>query len=133
MPDERALIVRDGLLFKGPGEEIYILEGNKKRWISSLTAFELNNFSWDQVHEVDQEFVDQFPDGPDFHVLIRCTAQPHIYLLEGDEKRWIENPQAFEKAGFNWDEVQYIRCPKLKNSYPDGIPIPPDAGDPPEW
>lgn len=127
MPDERALVVRDGLLFKGAGDEIYILENNQKRWISSLTAFEVSGFRWDQVHEVDQEFVDQFSSGPDFHVLIRCDAQPHIYLLEGTQKRWIENPVEFERAGFKWEDVRYIDCWRLKNSYEDGVPIPEDA------
>lgn len=134
MPDERALIVRNGLVFKGPGDDIYVLEDNHKRWISSLAAFELHYFEWEMVHEVDQEFVDQFPDGKPIHVLIRCDAQPHIYLLEEGKKRWIENPREFEKAGFVWEEVKYVSsCYKLKNDYPDGIPIPADAGDPPTW
>ena len=133
MPDEQALIVRDGLLFTGPGDEVYILEGNQKRWISSLTAFELHGFRWEQVHEVNQEFVDQFEDGADFHVIIRCDRQPHIYLLEQGQKRWIENPTEFERAGLKWEDVRYISCFDLKNKYPDGVPIPPDAGDPPTW
>lgn len=133
MPDEQALIVRDGLLFTGPGDEVYVLEGNQKRWITSLTAFELHGFRWEQVHEVDQAFVDQFEDGADFHVIIRCDRQPHIYLLEQGEKRWIENPTEFERAGLKWEDVRYVSCFKLKNDYPDGVPIPPDAGDPPTW
>ena len=135
MPDERALVVRDGLLFKGPGDEIYVLEDNQKRWISSLTAFEVSGFRWDQVHEVDQDFVDQFENGPDFHVIIRCERQPHIYLLEGDVKRWIQNPAAFENAGFKWEDVRYISCSQLKNSYPDGESIPPGADEDriPSW
>ncbi|MFK7803883.1 MAG: hypothetical protein AB8G95_19780 [Anaerolineae bacterium] len=133
MPDEQALIVRDGLIFTGPGDEIYILENNQKRWISSLTAFELSGFSWSQVREVEQTFVDQFEDGPNFNVIIRCDSQPHIYMLEGNEKRWIENPTEFEKAGLKWDDVRYISCFDLKNKYPDGTPIPADAGEPPTW
>ncbi len=134
MPDERALIVRNGLLFTGPGDEIYILEDNKKRWVSSLDAFELYHFQWEQVHEVDQEFVDQFPDGPNLHVLIRCHHQPHIYLLDAGVKRWIENPTEFERAGYVWEEVRYVdSCRSLRDDYPDGVPIPADAGDPPTW
>ena len=133
MPDEKALVVRDGLLFTGPGDEVYILDNNRKRWISSLTAFELHGFRWEQVHEVDQAFIDQFEDGPHFHVIIRCEQQPHIYLLEGREKRWIENPAEFERAGLKWEDVRYISCFKLKNDFPDGVPIPQNAGDPPTW
>jgi hypothetical protein len=133
MPDEQALIVRDGLVFTGPGDEVYVLENNQKRWISSLTSFELNGFHWDQVHEVDQGFIDQFASGPDYHAVIRCGSQPHIYILEGNEKRWIKNPTEFERAGLEWDDVRYISCHDLKNKYPDGVPIPPDAGDPPQW
>ena len=132
MPDEQALIVRDGLVFKGPGDKIYVLEDNQKRWISSLTSFEENGYYWSQVKEVDQAFVNQFDDGPALHALIKCNTQPHIYQLEEDKKRWIENPREFEKAGFKWEEVRTINCSRLKR-IPDGIPIPPDAGDPPSW
>jgi len=38
MPDTAALVIRDGLVVKGSGPEIYALEDNRLRWISSLEA-----------------------------------------------------------------------------------------------
>ena len=40
LPDAAALVIRDGLLLKGPGPEVYVLEDDNLRWISSLEAFE---------------------------------------------------------------------------------------------
>ena len=40
MPDSASLIIRDGLILKASGPEIYKVEDGKLRWISSLDAFQ---------------------------------------------------------------------------------------------
>lgn len=131
LPDSKALIVRDGLVFKGPGPEIYVLENNRKRWISSLEAFKYNGFTWEQVRTVDQKFVERFPDGPPLHVLLKCAGSPHIYRIEAEKKRWIKDIATFKVEGHVWEDVRFISCPELRR-IPDGVPIPPDAGEPPQ-
>lgn len=130
MPDEQALVVRDGLVFKGSGDEIYVLEGNKKRWISSLDAFEYYGYRWEQVNLVDDAFVAQFENGRPIHVLLKCQTSPHVYALEDGEKRWINNIETFQAEGYVWEDVRITTCARLQN-IPDGTPIPPNAGDPP--
>lgn len=130
MPDRQALVIRDGLLLKGEGDEVYVLEDNHKRWISSLEAFEYYGYRWDEVNQVDDDFLARFPDGPALSILYKCDGVPHVYAIENGVKRWIEDIPTFEAQGYVWDDVQIVPCGTLR-SIPDGPPIPPDAGEPP--
>jgi hypothetical protein len=131
MPDAAALVIRDGLVLKGSGPEIYVLEDNKLRWISSLEAFEFFGYRWEQVHVVDDSFLEQFEKGRPIHVLLKCQGSPHIYALENGQKRWIKDILTFEAEGYVWEDVQFVSCGYLRN-LPDGSPIPEDAGPPPQ-
>jgi hypothetical protein len=131
MPESSSLIIRDGLVLKGSGPEIYILEDNKLRWISSLDAFEHLGLTWKDVHVVDDKFLDQFEKGRPIHLLLKCASSPHIYALENGTKRWIKDIQTFTAEGYVWDDVQFVSCDYLR-SLPDGPSIPEDAGPPPQ-
>lgn len=131
MPDAQSLIIRDGLIIKGSGERIYVLEDNQKRWITSLEAFAWFGYRWEQVNVVDDAFLDQFVDGRPLYVLLKCQNSPHIYALEDGEKRWIRDIPTFEAEGFVWEDVKFVSCGELRR-LPTGIPIPPDAGPSPE-
>jgi hypothetical protein len=131
MPESSALIIRDGLVLKGSGPEIYVLEDDKLRWISSLDAFEHLNLTWEDVHVVDDEFLTRFEKGRPIHVLLKCSDSPHIYRLENDQKRWIKDIDTFLAEGHVWDDVRIVSCDYLRD-IPDGPPIPEDAGPPPQ-
>lgn len=131
LPDRQALILRDGLLLKGSGPEVYVLQQAHRRWISSLDAFEYYGYRWDEVHVVDDDFLNQFPEGKPIHVLLKCDASPHIYRLENDKKRWIQDVPTFLAEGHVWEDVRFVSCSRLR-SIPDGPPIPPDAGPAPQ-
>ena len=131
MPDSASLVIRDGLVLKGSGSDIYVLEDDKLRWISSLDAFEFFGYRWDQVHVVDDGFLEQFEPGRPIHVLLKCGGSPHIYALENGQKRWIEDILAFEAEGYVWEDLKSVSCDYLRN-LPDGLPIPEDAGPPPQ-
>lgn len=131
MPDTAALVIRDGLVVKGSGTDIYVLEDNKLRWISSLKAFEFFGYRWEQVHVVDDSFLEQFEEGRPIRVLLKCEGSPHIYALEKGQKRWIKDISTFEAEGYVWEEVKFVSCEYLR-SLPDGPPIPEDAGPPPQ-
>jgi hypothetical protein len=64
-------------------------------------------------------------------VLLKCAASPHIYLIEQGEKRWIDTIETFNQRGYVWRDVSFVPCDDLR-SIPDGLPIPPDAGPPPQ-
>lgn len=74
-----------------------------------------------------QEAIYSYPDP----ILLKCTQSPHIYLLDDGEKRWIETIPTFTERGYVWGDVRFISCDDLR-SIPDGEPIPPDAGPPPQ-
>ncbi len=129
MPDRASLIIRDGIVLKASGPEIYMIENNQKRWISSIGAFE-RHFQWRDVHFVDDEFLARFPDGRPIHLVVKCDS-PHVYRIEENKKRWIKNIPTFLGEGHYWGEVAYKSCGALR-AIPDGVPIPPDAGKPPQ-
>jgi hypothetical protein len=131
MPDAEALVIRDGLLLKGSGPEVYVLEDNKRRWITTLDAFTYYGYRWEQVHEVDDAFLASFEEGTPIHLLLKCGTSPHIYALEDGAKRWIKDIPTFEAQGFTWEMIRPLGCQQLRE-IPDGPPIPEDAGPPPQ-
>ena len=131
LPDSAALIIRDGLVLKGSGPEIYILEDDRLRWISSMDAFEHLGLTWQDVHVVEDALLDKFEKGRPVHVLLKCRASPHIYRLENDQKRWIKDIDTFLAEGHVWEDVRFVTCDYLRG-IPDGPPIPEDAGPPPQ-
>lgn len=64
-------------------------------------------------------------------ILLKCSESPHIYLLDGGEKRWIDTIETFNERGYVWRDVHFIACEDL-SSIADGEPIPADAGPPPK-
>ena len=132
MPDSAALIIRDGLLLKGQNsDEIYVLQDDRLRWISSLEAFERLHYRWQNVHVVEDSFLEKFEKGRPVHVLLKCNGSPHIYRIEREQKRWIKDIPTFEAEGHVWEDVNFVSCQYLRN-LPDGPPIPEDAGPPPQ-
>jgi len=131
MPDTASLVIRDGLVLKDSGSDIYVLADDKLRWISSLEAFEFFNYRWDQVHVVEDGFLEQFEPGRPIHVLLKCDGSPHIYALENGQKRWIKDISTFEVEGYVWEDLKSVSCEYLR-SLPDGPPIPEDAGPLPQ-
>lgn len=130
LPETSSLIIRDGLVLKGSGPEIYVLQKNRLRWISSMDAFEHLGLGWKDVHIVDDRTLGQFEKGKPIHVLLKCQSSPHIYRLENDQKRWIKDIATFVAEGHVWDDVRFVSCDYLRQ-IPDGPPIPEDAGPPP--
>jgi hypothetical protein len=131
LPDTSSLIIRDGLVLKGSGPEIYVLESNELRWISSLDAFEHLGLAWQDVHIVEDEFLGRFEKGRPIHILLKCQASPHVYRLENDQKRWIKDIDTFLAEGHVWQDVRFVSCNYLRSS-PNGPSIPEDAELPPE-
>jgi hypothetical protein len=64
-------------------------------------------------------------------VLLKCKSSPHIYLLDGGEKRWIDSIETFNRRSYVWRDVHLVTCDELQ-SIPDGVPIPTNAGPPPQ-
>ncbi|MHB1318952.1 MAG: hypothetical protein ACYCYF_10080, partial [Anaerolineae bacterium] len=131
LPDSASLVIRDGLVLKGSGERIYMLQNEQLRWISSMDAFEHLDLSWDDVHQVDDAFLERFEMGRPLDILLKCEGRDPIYVLRDGEKHWIRDIEVFVAEGYVWEDVTFVSCPYLR-SLPDGESIPPDAGTPPQ-
>jgi len=132
LPDSAALVIIEGLVVKEEDdEEIYVYQNERFRWISSLEAFEHYGFTWGDVHIVPDGYLERFEIGTPLHVLLKCRDSPHIYRLEGGEKRWIRDIETFEAQGHVWEDVRFVSCGYLRG-LPDGETIPPDSGPPPQ-
>jgi hypothetical protein len=140
-------VVNIGLLFL-----ILLLQLRVKggRWLAGLySAFSLGTVAyavWTLVvilaipwlFGVNEQAVESLPvavqrliyEHPD-PILLKCSASPHIYLLEEGEKRWIDTIETFEDRGYVWRAVNLITCEELR-TIPDGPPIPAGAGPPPQ-
>ncbi len=58
------------------------------------------------------------------HVLLQCSANPDLYLLQGAEKRWVSDVAALEAAGYSPEtDVSVIACSRLR-AITDGLPFP---------
>jgi hypothetical protein len=74
-----------------------------------------------------QAIVFEYPDP----ILLKCSASPHIYLLDDGQKRWIDTIETFTDRGYVWRDVHFVSCGALR-SIPDGEPIPAGGGPPPQ-
>jgi hypothetical protein len=132
LPDTASLVVRDGLVVKEEDdEEIYVYQDGQFRWISNMATFEAYGFVWGDVHIVGDGFLDRFRIGPPLSLLAKCETSPHVYVLEGETKRWIRDIDTFVAEGYKWEDVQIVSCKTLRD-LPDGETIPPDSGPPPQ-
>jgi hypothetical protein len=131
LPDSAAWAIVDGFVLKEEDDqEIYVFRDGQMRWISSIQAFEAYGYSWDEVHVAPDGFLDRFEIGPALEVLAKCPDSPHVYLLQGGEKRWIRDLETFASEGYVWEDVVTVTCYHLR-SLPDGETIPPGSGPPP--
>lgn len=124
--------------------------GERERWLDGLyRAFSAGTIAyaaWTLVvilaipwlFGINQESVESLPvrvqrlvyEQPE-PILLKCTDSPHIYLLEEGEKRWVDSIVTFNNSGYLWRDVHFVPCDDLR-SIPDGLPIPENAGPPPQ-
>jgi hypothetical protein len=108
-----------------------VYQDGQFRWISNMATFEAYGFVWSNVHIVEDGFLDRFEIGPPLSLLAKCKTSPHIYVLEGETKRWIGDLETFVAEGYVWEDGQFVSCGHLRR-LPDGETIPPDSGSPPQ-
>ncbi|MFQ6016322.1 MAG: hypothetical protein ACE5NP_12870 [Anaerolineae bacterium] len=123
VPTTTAVVLRNGVLLKGSGEKIYLLEDGKKRWIYNLDAFEGWGYRWEQVQFVPDSLLESLPDGRPLYLLVKGSGEK-IYLLDQGQKRWIRTLEDFKAQGFLWEDVKIISDAELR-VIPEGTPIPP--------
>lgn len=121
VPHSTPVIIHDGVLLKGSGPEIYVLEDHKLRWIGSPEALDYY-FRQHDVYVVEDSLLEGFGKGQSIHRLVTCPNSPYIYALVNGQKHWMKDPPTGNKARA-WDKVGLVSCDYLR-SLPDGSPIP---------
>jgi len=58
-----ALAIEDGMLLKGGGDKVYVLEGGQRRWTTTAAAFSSRGYQWSGVHFVSDSALANIPEG----------------------------------------------------------------------
>ena len=99
-------------LVKGSGYKVYILENGVRRWIPDIRTFEYFKYNWKSIKTISDDLLNSYleadnikryrsyPEGS----LIKGLG-PEVYLIELGKRRWIPNPNIFNKYGFDWSKI----------------------------
>ena len=122
-PQQQALVLYEGLLIKGRGPSVYVIDGGAKRLISSEDAFWHRGYRWSRVTVIADDTLRQIPNGPPIHVILKCADSPNLYRLESDRKRFITDWEAVKAEGYTEADIRTVSCARLR-SFLDGPTIP---------
>lgn len=138
--------VRAGMLVKGRGPKVYLIEGGSRRWVATEAVFIGLGYQWSAIRVLSDTTLGGIPEGstlsqaashPDGS-LIKYAKDANVYLLEGGKKRWIPSAAVFVQRGFRWGDVltipatfTYPNGPDVTAavpSAPPSVPVPPTTG-----
>lgn len=57
---------KDGALLRGNGHAVYVMEGGKRHWVSSLASFNRRGYNWNDVSTIAQADLLAIPQGNNF-------------------------------------------------------------------
>lgn len=104
---ESLLSYPDGTLFKSSGSfKVYVLIGQKKKWIPTPEVFETLGYTWTAVIIVDTNTLKAIPDYEDN--LIRIAGDNKVYFIVNGIRRHIPNPEIFFDYGFTPSDIKDI-------------------------
>jgi len=103
----------DGTLVKGSGPPVYVIKGGLRRHIPNVATFDARGFNWASVISLPDSSVLAIPAGnplPDVLAdgsLIRGSG-PAVYVMQGDGRRWVNNPDVMTACAYGWDAIQTL-------------------------
>lgn len=116
-----ASALADGMVVRGNGPEVYIMENGMRRWVVDENAFLDLALPWDRIAIVADEDLAQYPKGksilaksryPD-GMLLRADGE-RVYRVERGTRRWITNENEFNALKLDWRAVMDVPVAKLK-------------------
>ncbi|MBU3924335.1 DUF5018 domain-containing protein, partial [Patescibacteria group bacterium] len=97
----------DGALVKiSDSFRVYVIIGQKKKWIPTPEVFETLGYKWGNVTIISKADLDKIPDYEDN--LIRTIGDYKVYLVVNGIRRHIPNPEIFLDYGFTWSDVKDV-------------------------
>ncbi len=107
------IITSNHKLIKYPNDsKVYLVENNKKRWITSGDVFNAKKFRWDFIETISTSNV--YDDGENLNSsvsegdLIKYENDPKVYLVENNKKRWITSGDVFNTKGYSWSQIRIL-------------------------
>ncbi len=102
----------DGSLLQAQGENgVYLIKNGKKRPILSKSAL-VSRFDASRIILVSPTDLDLYEEGDPIkfanYSLIRSQQTGRVFLIDGDQRRYIESPEVFRKIGFNPEEIEVV-------------------------
>ncbi|PGZ95832.1 maturation of the outermost layer of the spore [Bacillus pseudomycoides] len=126
--------IPNGTLVSGPSSDIYIIDNQERRKISS-EVFEKLKYEHNQVVKIPDPFFFKYNEGIPvddqvfLHLallpnqrLIKSPQHPAVYYIQNNKKCHIKNKNAFRDFKFQWDQVVLVNN-QLLDHLPDGLPI----------
>jgi hypothetical protein len=100
----------DGVVFKQPGGDTYLVDDGKSRYIPSPLIFE-SMFRWDEVVDFSFSVVGPAyfvsPKGDVFYPNgLLISGQGKVWIMENNKKVAIGSPEIFESLGLSWGMVR---------------------------
>ncbi len=96
----------------------YITETGLKRPITLEIFYSYPDNKEEDIKIINEKRLSFYPD----NLLIGLENDPKIYLLENGAKRLIENPEAFNALGLDWETISPVNQTEF-NSYSEADPI----------
>jgi len=113
----------DGSLLRAKGgEKVYLIENNKKRWITTAEVFS-SRYNWSDIQDVFSGDLDDIETGKNINKLgdgslVKGTSEK-VYLIEDGKKKWIVDAFTFNHRKYQWENIYQISDEDL-NNYPEG-------------
>ena len=121
-------VLPEGTLVKATGgSKIYVIEGGRRHWISTLELFVSRGFQWNLVTEADGSFLRSIPEGLPFGIgegsIVKGSGDK-VYVIENGLRRWIPTLTTFFIRGYRWESLVVLSDAAL-STIQEGAPLPP--------
>jgi hypothetical protein len=112
-------VLGNGNLIAGGGPEIYVMEGGRKRHVTSRTAMEACGYAFADVRSLTNGTVQTIAEGapldgppcPRLKIpegrLVKGSSSA-VYVSRGGLKRHVPNAATFEAYGYNWANIDTV-------------------------
>ena len=91
--------------------KVYLIEGDLRRHVVSVDAFNRAGLKWEEVEVIDDEDVDVYADGEpagyDDGMLIKGSG-PKVWVIADGKRRHVADPAAFARLGYDWKNLIQI-------------------------
>ncbi|KKK74067.1 hypothetical protein LCGC14_2887480, partial [marine sediment metagenome] len=119
--------VCNGALLRGSAPDVFITQRGLKRHVVSRENFIARGFSWSDVMDVSDSFLNSIPTG---EPLLSARADGNllrgrgsgVYVMEAGVRRHITSPSALADCGYGWDAI-YVISDSILNSIATGSSV----------